>query len=283
MRMRIIIAAALLAAAALIAVLLLDGEEEKAQGKVVAGFYPVAFAAEQVAGPETDVVNLTPPGVEPHDLELSPDDVRQLSSADTVLLLGRDFQPQLERAARSNDGVIELLDSPELSTAGDDPHVWLDPVRYAQLVERIGQALDAPEAAERLAARVRGLDEEYRSGLESCERHEIVTSHAAFGYLAARYGLDQIAITGLSPEAEAAPQDLELVVQQIRETGATTVYSETLVSPKLARAVARETGARTDVLDPIEGLTQKSLDAGADYFSVMRDNLRRLKRGLGCR
>jgi zinc transport system substrate-binding protein len=250
---------------------------------VVAAFYPVAYAAQQLAAPGTGVVNLTPPGVEPHDLELKPSDVAKLRSAPLVLLLGHGFQPQVESAAGHGDRVVYLLDTQGLRRHGSDPHVWLDPVRYSRLVERIAVSLQRPDAAKPLLARLRALDGEYRDGLRSCRRHEIVTSHEAFAYLGERYGLRQVAITGISPEAEPTPQRLRRVIDTVRSTGATTVFFETLVSPRIAEAVARETGAKTAVLDPLEGLTPAEQKAGDDYFSVMRRNLRALRGALGCR
>jgi len=249
----------------------------------VASFYPLAFAAEQVGGPGLNVENLTPPGAEPHDLELSPIDAAALRDARLVLLLGDGFQPQLEDAAGGGDNVLRLLDTPGLDVLPNgDPHVWLDPLRYARIVMRIGEALGREQAAAQLVSRLRELDAEYRSGLADCARHEIVTSHEAFAYLAQRYGLEQIPITGLSPEAEPQPADLAHVVQLVEERGVTTIYYETLVSPRIAETVARETGATTAVLDPIEGLTKDEIAAGDDYFTRMRANLRALEEGLGC-
>ena len=232
-----------------------------------------------------DVVNLTPPGTEPHDLEPTPSDVRELKSADVVLLLGHDFQPQLEDAAGEGDGVIQLLDTAGLNRfENDDPHVWLDPRRYELIAHRIGKALGAPASSvQRFVARLQALDREYRRSLADCVRDDIVTSHDAFGYLAQRYGLHQIPITGLSPEAEPSPKDLSRVVDLVRTTHATTVFSETLVSPKIAKAVASETGARTAVLNPIEGLEPSEAENGDDYFSLMRSNLAALRAALGCR
>jgi zinc transport system substrate-binding protein len=250
---------------------------------VVASFYPLAYAAEEVGDGRVDVSNLTPAGAEPHDLEVSPQDVAAIRKADLVLLLGRGFQPQLEDAAGSGKDVLRLLDTPGLGLHPDgDPHVWLDPLRYAKIVERIGQALHRPDAGARLQARLRDLDGEYRSGLAHCERREIVTSHEAFGYLAERYGLEQVAITGLSPEVEPEPAKLQHVVELVRERGVTTIYFETLVSPRIAETVARETGAKTAVLNPIEGLTRNEISQGENYFSLMRQNLRTLREGLGC-
>ncbi len=251
--------------------------------RVVAAFYPLAYAAQQIAGGSVTVANLTPAGAEPHDLELTPADVAQVRAARLVLLLGHGFQPQLEHAAGSGSRVVRLLDSEGLHRfRNGDPHVWLDPLRYALLVRRIGAALHRPAAADRLVARLRVLDREYRHGLAHCRRREIVTSHEAFAYLGQHYDLRQIAITGLAPEAEPTPKDLAHVVELVRASHATTVYFETLVSPRIAETVARETGAHTAVLDPIEGLTPAAQRQGADYFSVMRSNLASLRRGLGC-
>jgi zinc transport system substrate-binding protein len=259
------------------------GRAPELRETIVAAFYPLAYAARQVAPPGTEVVNLTPPGAEPHDLELSPKDVQRVHAADLVLLLGHGFQPELESVASRSNRVIALLDTPGLRRMGNDPHVWLDPVRYALIVKRIAAALHRAKAADPLFARLRVLDHEYRRGLGSCRRHEIVTSHEAFAYLAQRYGLRQVAITGLSPEAEPTPRRLQQAVAAVRRTGATTVFFETLVSPRLAKTVARETGARTAVLDPIEGLTPAEEKRGEDYFSVMRRNLQALRTALGCR
>lgn len=251
---------------------------------VVASFYPLAFAAEQVGGEAVSVENLTPPGAEPHDLEVSPSDVSKIKSADLVLLLGQGFQPQLEDAAGSGPDVVALLDTPALDLHPDgDPHVWLDPIRYMKIVERLGVLLRRPAAASRLLVRLRKLDREYRRGLADCPRREIVTSHEAFAYLTERYGLHQIAITGLNPEAEPTPRALQETVDVVRASHATTVYFERLVSPRLAETVARETGTKTAVLDPIEGLTDTERNEGGDYFTLMRANLRALQTGLGCR
>ena len=249
---------------------------------IVAAFYPLAYAAQQIGGERVDVRNLTPPGVEPHDLELSAKDVRTIADAEAVLYLGDDFQPALEDAidSASADG-IDLLGS--VATIDDDPHVWLDPIRYAEIATRIGEELDRAAAAERFAARLRELDRAFRRGLADCERDEIVTSHAAFAYLADRYGLEQVAITGIAPEVEPTPRDLERVVRKVRAVGATTVFFETLVSPRLATTVAREAGAVTAVLDPLEGLTEEDAAAGEDYFDVMRSNLAALRKALSCR
>jgi zinc transport system substrate-binding protein len=257
-----------------------SGSDSSRKISVVAAFYPLAYAAEQIGGSSVDVTNLTPPGTEPHDVELSVRDVEKVRSADVVFYLGAGFQPALERAVDGADGeTVDLLQSVDVHEK--DPHVWLDPVRYEQIAKRIGAVLDRP--SEPFVRRVAKLHADYRAGLARCERREIVTSHEAFGYLSDRYGLKQIAITGFSPEAEPTPRALEHVIEQVRESGATTVFFETLLSPRIAETVARETGARTAVLNPIEGLTEDELARGENYFTVMRENLATLRKALGCR
>ena len=176
---------------------------------------------------------------------------------------------------------VELLAAVELR--GDDPHVWLDPQRYAVIVREIADAIAEPSDANALVRELGRLDGEFRRGLANCVRRDLVTSHAAFGYLAAAYGLDQIPLTGLSPETEPTARAIEDLVAEVERSGATTVFFETLVSPELAQTVAREAGVSTAVLDPLEGLTEDGADQGEDYFSVMRANLAALRKALECR
>lgn len=247
---------------------------------LVTSFYPLAWATEQVAGASTrsDVVNLTPPGVEPHDIELTPGDVETIRAAELVVYVGGGFQPAVEDAVAGRDGrSLDVLDGES------DPHIWLDPVRFAQVVERIARAVGRAGSAQRVVREVKGLDTEYRRGLANCQRRVLVTTHAAFGRLAARYGLIQLALAGRTPEAEPTPRDLEQLIAEVRASGATTVFTEPLVSSRVAETVAREAGARVTTLDPIEGLSQERLDAGEDYLSVMRSNLHALQQALGCR
>jgi zinc transport system substrate-binding protein len=262
-------------------------DEAGSRRQVVAAFYPIAYAAERVA-PDAEVDNLTPAGAEPHDLELSPRNVEHVRDADTVLYFGEGFMPALEQAVAGDEQAVDLLAGEKLrrGVEGDetvpDPHVWLDPNRYADIVRKIADALGKPGSSDELIAQLRRLDEDFRTGLAHCARREIVTSHAAFGYLARAYGLEQIPLTGIAPEAEPSAQAIEALVEEVKRRGATTVFFETLVSPKLAQTVAREAGARTAVLDPIEGLSKDEIADGADYFSVMRANLAALRKALGC-
>jgi zinc transport system substrate-binding protein len=268
---------------------------------VVASFYPLAEAAEQVGGANVSVTNLTAPGVEPHDLELTPDQMEAITTADVVLYLGGGFQPAVEDAIKDAQGTVVdvsegLRDLPVPATETSpgltaDPHVWLDPVAYGQVVDRVESALAEVDPsgastfatnADAFTARLTSLDRDYRSGLASCDRTIIVTSHAAFGYLGQRYGLQQEPIAGLSPEAEPDPQRLADLKALVEQTGVTTIFTEDLVSPKVAETLASETGISTAVLNPLESITPDQLAAGEDYVSVMQQNLDTLRRALGC-
>jgi zinc transport system substrate-binding protein len=246
---------------------------------VVASFYPLAWAAEQLeAGVFDDVVNLTPPGVEPHDIELSPSDVETIHDAELVIYIGGGFQPALEDAVESRKGR-----SLDLLRPGEDPHIWLDPPRFAQAVERIARSVGGAGSAHDEIREVKTLDREYRRGLADCDRRVLVTTHAAFGQLSRRYGLTDLSLAGRSPESEPGPRELEDLVEKVRTSGATTIFAEPLVSDGLAQTVAREADVEVATLDPIEGLSEERLEAGEDYLSVMRSNLTALRQALGCR
>lgn len=257
---------------------------------VVAGFYPLAEAAERAGGDDVDVTNLTPAGAEAHDLELQPDQVDDLEDADVVVVLGRGFQPGVEEVAGRRDGpTVEVLDA--IGVEGDDPHVWLDPSLMIRIVEEVGEALaDAdPDGADRYeanaaayVAELEALDRRYEEGLAGCERPTLVTAHEAFAYLADRYGLEHEAIAGISPEQEPDPRRLAELARLVEDEGVTTIFTETLVDPAVAATLAREAGVATAVLDPVEGLDDDRLEAGESYVSVMDANLEVLREGLGC-
>ena len=272
---------------------------------VVASFYPVYEAARRVGGERTQVTNLTPAGTEPHDLELSPKQVDQILDATVVLYMGHGFQPAVEDIAKSrHSGVtVDVLSAlaaqrklrglpSGAEERGTDPHVWLDPVLMAGVVDEVRKALDRSDPAgvatyqrnaEHYRSEIEALDRRFRDGLRECARRVIVTSHAAFGYLAARYGLVQEAIAGLSPEAEPDPKRLAELADLVRREGVTTIFTEELVSPRVADTLAREAGVRTAVLNPLEGLTSQEIARGEDYVSVMDKNLATLRAALGCR
>ena len=254
-----------------------SGEEPDPRPTIAASAYPLAWAAERVAGGSYRVVNLTPAGAEPHDVELSPRDVETIRDSELVLYLSGGFQPAVEDAVTERDG-------PSIDARGDDadPHVWLDPVRFSLVVADLGRVLGRPEQARAVEAELRELDRAYRAALDDCARSTFVADHAAFGHLAKRYGLTQLSLTGTSPEAEPAPREVERLIAAVKAVGAPVVFAEPLVSDRLAKTVAHGAGIDVSYLDPVEGLASERLDEGADYASVMRDNLNALTKALGC-
>jgi zinc transport system substrate-binding protein len=285
--------------------------------RVVANFYPLAEALQRVGGDRVEVANLTPPGSEPHDIEITSDDVDEIEDADLVVYLGGGFQPGVEKVAEGRSGPTLDIATKVTLEAGDheaieaeeagheeeehaeegeehgdvDPHFWLDPTLMRAAVDAIEAELtslspadEATFAANAAAydAELAALDAEFTAGLAGCARTQIVTAHAAFYYLAHRYGLEQLAITGLSPDSEPDPQRLDELADLVERDGVTTIFSETLVSAEIAETLARETGATTAVLNPLEGLTDDQLDAGETYLSVQRENLAALQTALDC-
>jgi zinc transport system substrate-binding protein len=284
------------------------------QLKIVVAFYPLQFVAQRVAGDHAAVSDLTQPGAEPHDVELTPRQVASLTTA-SLVIYEKGFQPAVDEAVRQSENP-EVIDTTTtvplrpLTLSGDDlghgegtgddhapsddhpgldPHVWLDPTavsRIAHAVESRLVIIDPAHAADyarnsrMLEEDLRKLDRSFRNGLRHCVRTEFITTHAAFGYLAERYHLTQIGISGLSPDAEPSPARIAEVQRVAREYQLTTIFSETLVSPALAEAIAGDLGLRTDVLDPLEGVTDQS--RGTDYISIMDSNLTAFRKAGGC-
>lgn len=270
------------------------GRNSKGQLAVVASFYPLAFATQQIGAGHVSVTTLTRPGAEPHDVELSPREVATVSDA-SLVIYEKSLQPAVDRAAESQAGEHGLDVAPaahlehRLAGGGVDPHFWLDPQRYADVGRLIAASLIAADPAnkadyernaKRFESRLAELSTKYTTGLAKCERRDIVTSHAAFGYLAQRFGMRQVPINGLSPDQEPNAADLAQVSRYAKSHGVTTIYAETLASPAIAATVARESGATMATLDPVEGLTRQS--KGKDYFEVMASNLTALRSGQGC-
>ncbi|MFI9829344.1 metal ABC transporter substrate-binding protein [Streptomyces sp. NPDC051913] len=278
---------------------------------VVASFYPMAFLAEQIGGDHVNVSSLTEPGQEPHDLEISAKQTAQLQESDAVLYL-KNLQPSVDDAVAQSE-VKTKIDAASLTTlekhgnevgghaaehddhaneelAGLDPHIWLDPVRYAQVAEGVGKAFekaDPDHAADykkntaALVKRLDGLNTQFKDGLADTRTKVFITTHAAFGYLAERYGLTEEAINGLDPESEPSANRVKDLEKMAKADGVTTVFYETLVSDKTAKTIASDADLKTDVLDPIEGITAKS--KGDDYFQVMESNLKALQSALGAK
>ncbi|WP_081240962.1 metal ABC transporter substrate-binding protein [Streptomyces viridosporus] len=280
---------------------------------VVASFYPMAFLAEQIGGEHVHVTSLTQPGQEPHDLELSTQQIVRLQESDAALHL-KGLQPSVDEAIAQSE-VGTKIDAATLTSledhedehghedghedehgheheheGGKDPHVWLDPVKYAEVAEGVGKAFekaDPDHAAdyrkntEALVGKLHDLDAAFETGLKNRKTDVFITTHSAFGYLAERYGLIEEAISGLSPESEPSGARVKELTRTAEADGVTTVFYETLVSDRTAKTLADDAGLKTDVLDPIEGITDGS--RGDDYFQVMESNLKSLQTALGAK
>ncbi|MFJ8763906.1 metal ABC transporter substrate-binding protein [Streptomyces clavifer] len=290
---------------------------------VVASFYPMQFLAEEIGGSHVSVTTLTKPGVEPHDLELTPRQIGGLGDADLILFL-KGIQPAVDDAV-AQSGVENTVDAAKLTTlenhgtevdghdhghdegeehaheegeehahegeeAGADPHIWLDPVKYAEVAEGVGKSLekaDPDHAADyrkntdTLVGELNALNTAYETGLKDTATTTFITTHSAFGYLAERYGLTQEGIAGIDPEAEPSPARINEIHGVAEKSMATTVFFETLASDKTAKTLAKDLGLKTGVLDPLEGITDKS--EGADYIEVMKSNLAALQKALGAK
>ncbi|MGH3447355.1 MAG: metal ABC transporter substrate-binding protein [Nocardioidaceae bacterium] len=266
---------------------------------VIAAFYPYAFVAERVGGSHVDVTDLTRAGIEPHDLELTPQQVADISTADLVIY-EKAFQPSVDAAVEQNPPaealdvttVVPLQDTVAATEDEDlpgDPHLWQDPTLLVPIVSKVADELAAANPSQasayhanaaKLIKDLHRLDADFKQGLRHCDRREFVTSHAAFGYLAKRYNLTMIPIAGLSPEAAPSPKHIAALQDIIKAHGITTVFSETLGTRKYADTLAHDLGVTAAVLDPIEGLTDS--DSGADYLSLMHGNLAALEEANGC-
>lgn len=268
---------------------------------VVATFYPLAFLASRIAGPNVTVASLVPPGVEPHEYEPTTTDLVRVGGAKLLVLQGAGFEAWAERArsqAKDTRAVVattglDLRESREAETGvtAPDPHTWLDPVLMANMSATVERALtdafpeDAPAIrarGESLRAEFAALDDEYRVGLASCQTRFIISNHASFSYVASRYDFTQRGISGLSPDAEPDPRTLQELIDEARAHNVTIIFFEDLVSPRVAEIVAREAGASTRVLSPIEGIPLERQAEGADYFTLMRENLHGLREAMRC-
>ena len=275
-------------------------ESESAKISVIASFYPLAYFAEKIAGEYATVTNVTPSGAEPHDFEPTLRDIVKINKANIFIYNGNGFDEWAEKIApdlkkngvtvmRASDYVTPL---PMEEKKTSDPHFWLDPTIVANNIvteiERILATVDPAHAenykknAAAHSAELALLHDEYTKGLFACKTRDLVTSHNAFNYLAKRYNLTNLYISGLSPDEEPPPQSMAEIVKKAREKNVTHIFFETLVSSKLSETIAKEIGAQTLVLNPIEGLSRDEIANGKDYTSVMRDNLKNIRIALSC-
>ena len=269
--------------------------------QVITSFYPLYYFAKEIGGDKAVVINITPAGAEPHDYEPTAEDIARVEKSKILILNGGGLEAWADKIRNNIDPrhtivVIagEGLATRQVTEEGktvSDPHVWLSPFLAKQMVDRIAQGFihadpDAEDYyrtnADVLKAKLDGLDTAYRLGLSHCKTQSIVTSHAAFGYLAATYKLKQVSITGLAPDIEPSPRQLIDIVKFARENQVKYIFFESLVSPKLSQTIANEVGAQTLVLNPIEGLTNAEMAQGKNYLTEMQSNLTNLKRALQC-
>jgi zinc transport system substrate-binding protein len=279
--------------------------------KVTASFYPMEFLAQQIGGKHVEVSDLTKPGVEPHDLDLTPQQIGKLGESDAIVYL-KGLQPAVDSAVEQS-GVENVADAAALTsleehgtevdghhhTTGDnhshseaeggkDPHLWLDPVKYAEAAKGVNKTLakadpdhkaDFQKNTDALVKKLDGLNTAFKDGLKKRSSDTFITTHAAFGYLAERYGLTEEAISGLDPESEPSANRIKTLHDLATEHHVSTVFFETIANPATAKSLAGDLHLKTDVLDPLEGITDKS--RGKDYFGVMRSNLAALQKALG--
>ncbi|WP_283134857.1 metal ABC transporter substrate-binding protein [Rhizohabitans arisaemae] len=265
------------------------GAESTDKTEIVASVYPLAWLAERVGGPGAEVTTLTKPGTEPHDLELTPRQAVEMGKADLTFYI-RGIQPAVDEAVtdHAKDASFDALTAVTPLTVDGvvDPHLWLDPSRLATVATQLGERLAARdpghaagyrERATATAAALTTLDAEFKQGLATCSGRTLVTSHTAFAYLTDRYGLRQVGVSGVDPDSEPNPGRIAEVAEIVKREKVSTIFFETLASPKVAEVVAAETGAKTAVIDPLEGPP-----AQGDYLTAMRANLTAIKTGLGC-
>ncbi|MDB4978362.1 MAG: zinc transporter substrate-binding protein [Candidatus Peribacteria bacterium] len=266
--------------------------------KVVATFYPLAEFSRAVGNGYVDVTTITPAGAEPHDYEPTAQDIGRVQSAAVFLANGGGVDTWADKADTGNARVLRVQNFLPLDTATGtanesplDPHVWLDPVLAQTIVTHIRDALTAADPAhvadyEKNATaythELQALDTAYKTGLATCGIKSIISSHNAFHYMAKRYGFQLISISGLSPDSEPSAKELAATADTARTNNIRYIFFETLVSPKLAQTIAKEVGADTLVLNPLEGLTSEDIRAGKNYLSIMRENLHNLRTAMQC-
>lgn len=254
---------------------------------VAATFYPLAEFAKKIGGTWIDVITIVPPGTEPHDFEPNIQQVAEIYKAGLFIYNGAGLDNWAGKIASDlpKNRTIRAVEGEA------DPHTWLDPILAASEAEKISQALEETDPAHkadyqknlrRYQTELGWLDKQFRLTLDNCRRREIITSHQAFFYLAKRYNLKVYSISGISPEEEPSPGKMAEISQLVQNTGIKYIFFETLSSPKIAQTIAQETGAKTLVFNPLEGLTAEQIAAGEDYISVQQMNLNNLKIALEC-
>ena len=270
---------------------------------LVAACYPLEYLATTLAGDHIDMLQLATPGADAHGLELSVQQTIQIQKAALVLQVPG-LSTSMDDAVSSEGGdnvldvstVITMLassgedeheheeedDGHDHDMSGDDPHLWHDPRRMADIADAVAERLTAalPDLADEIAANAKtlradleALDEELAADFSSVSGNRtFITSHTAFAYLADRYDLHQVGISGVDPETEPSPQRLLQLEQVVKDEKVTTVFFETTASPKVAQTLAENVGVETEELDNLE----TRLHEDQDYPAVMRSNAKAL-------
>ncbi|MBI3397068.1 zinc ABC transporter substrate-binding protein [Candidatus Woesebacteria bacterium] len=262
------------------------------KNQIVTSFYPIYFFTSRIAGDKFDVINITPDRTEPHDYELSTDDLIKIQKSKLLIVNGVGLEPWLEKLKDNlNENEIKITTTGEGLSKNNDPHFWLDPVLAKSVAEKITKSLIEidPENTNYflrnnalLTDDLGKLDKDFKTGLNKCRLNQVVTSHATFGYLASKYNLKQIAISGLSPDEEPSPAKISEIADLIKKRGIKYIFFERLVSPRFAETIALETGAKIIEFNPLEGLSRSEELKNKDYFSIQRQNLKNLKIALEC-
>lgn len=254
---------------------------------IYTSFYPIYEFTKRIVGDKYEVVNITPVGAEPHDFEPSAKDVAGFSSGAALFLNGLGMEHWTDKLPK------EVADKAHVVTGGievqkingvNDPHVWLsipNAIKEMGNILSVMKGLDPANASyfqtnyEAAAKEFASLDQEYRPLLQQRKNKYLAVSHAAFGYLCKEYSLEQLYVSGLTPDDEPTAKDMEGLVKQVKDHNITTIFFEELASPAISKKIAEETGAKTDTLNPLEGLTKEELKS-ENYITVMKDNFKKI-------
>ncbi|HGF7425472.1 TPA: zinc ABC transporter substrate-binding protein [Enterococcus faecium] len=284
--------------------------DKKEDLTIVTTFYPIYDFTKEIVGDEGNVKLLIPAGTEPHDFEPSAKERAEISDADVFVYNSSDMEFFVDSLKDSVDSKQTLMieaakgidrlesqeaDEHEESEEGHnhaheyDPHVWLDPVLAIKEVRTIAGKLgekypDKKEIftknADAYIKKLEALDQKYSEELKNATNRTFVTQHAAFAYLANQYNLEQVAISGVSPDQEPTPSRLAELKEFVKKNNIKVIYFEENASSKVAETLSNETGVKLEVLNPLESLTNEQIKAGENYISVMEKNLEALKESI---
>ncbi len=259
--------------------------------QIYTSFYAIYDFVSAIGGDKIEVHNMVPSGTEPHDWEPSTKDMADLYDADILFYNGMGMESWIDKVTAAVGDNVEyvMLSDVIADKSSSDPHIWLDPENALKMAEKIKNTLCEKDAVYKdyyeknyynLADEIKAVDSEYKEALTGIKNNKIVVAHEAYGWLCKAYGLEQIAIEGISAESEPSPSKMKELVNILLENNIKYVFYEELVSPKVAKSLADEAGAELLELNPFEGLSDEEIKEGKTYTVVMRDNLKNLKTAL---